>query len=49
MVSLFLAVVVLTGPPPIPECKGALEPSVKNGCAGVSSTGCCDTFGRNLW
>ena len=35
--------------PVVPECKGAVEPSVKNGCAGVADAGCCDIQGRALW
>ncbi len=35
--------------PVVPECKGALEPSVPDGCQGVGWVGCCDTFGRQLW
>ena len=33
----------------VPECKGAVEPSVPGGCSGITYEGCCDQFGRVLW
>ncbi len=37
------------GVPGIGVCKGALEPSLVNGCAGITDVGCCDVQGRALW
>jgi sugar lactone lactonase YvrE len=48
----FLTVLFLSPPAravEVPVCKGAIEPSVKGGCSGISFEGCCDTLGRVLW
>ena len=37
------------GFPEVAECKGALTPSLSNGCQGIGYVGCCDVVGRQFW
>ena len=46
---LLLQVSAASAAPTVTDCKGALEPSIYNGCDGVSFVGCCDALGRQLW